>query len=95
MPPMEFEKLLVMFDDPDDRLTPELYGAIRELLARKAITEERDLNPQMPVIIDFIQQECIRQKQISDEAPDDHKRDFGELNEAFRSILKINRRNRT
>ena len=89
VPPMEFEKLLVMFDEPDDRLTPELYGAIRELLARKAVTEEKDLNPQMPVIIDFIQQECIRQKQISDEAQDDHRRDYGELNEAFRAILKI------
>ena len=65
------------------------------IIYRKAITEERDLNPQMPVIIDFIQQECIRQKQISDEAPDDHRRDFDELNEAFRAILKIKRRNRT
>ena len=68
-------------------LTPELYDAIRELLKRKAITEEKDLNPQMPVIIDFIQAECLRMKQISDAAPDDHRHDFSELNEAFRNCL--------
>ena len=91
-PPMLFEKLLALFDDPDDDLTPELYEAIRELLDRKAVTEEKDLSPQMPVIIGFIKEECARWKKISDEAPDDHRHDFGELNEAFREILKITRR---
>ncbi len=56
-------------------------------MARKAVTEEKDLNPQMPVIIDFIQSECTRQKQLSDAAPDDHRHDYGELNEAFRNLL--------
>ena len=87
VPPMEFEKLLAMFDEPDDVLTPELYEAIRELLARKAETEEKDLNPQMPVIIDFIRDDCARQKQISDAAVDDHRHDYGELNDAFRKLL--------
>ena len=87
MPPVEFEKLLTLFGEPDDALTPELYEAIRELLARKAETEEKDLNPQMPVIIDFIREECLRQKQISDAAPDDHRHDYGELNQAFRKCL--------
>ena len=41
----------------------------------------------MPVIIDFIQSECARQKQLSDAAPDDHRHDYGELNEAFRHLL--------
>ena len=84
---MECEKLLTRFGEPDGRLTPELYAAIRELLARKAVTEEKDLNPQMPVIIGFIQSECLRQKQISDAAPDDHKHDYTELNTAFRRVL--------
>lgn len=88
VPPMEFEKLLTMFEEPDDALTRELYQAIRELLARKAETEEKDLNPQMPVIIDFIRKECLLQKQISDAAPDDHRHDYTELNEAFRNCLE-------
>ena len=73
--------------DLDDALTEELYNSIQDLLARKAVTEEKDLNPQMPVIIDFIQSECARQKQLSDAAPDDHRHDYGELNEAFRNLL--------
>ncbi len=87
VPPMEFEKLLLMFNEPDDVLTPELYAAIQELLVRKAETEEKDLNPQMPVIIDFIGNECARQKQISDAAPDDHRHDYRELNQAFRKLI--------
>lgn len=90
-PPMEFERLLSLFVDcdyeRDDALTEELYNGIQELLARKAVTEEKDLNPQMPVIIDFIQSECARQKQLSDAAPDDHRHDYGELNAAFRNLL--------
>ena len=73
--------------EQDGALTEELYNGIQDLLARKAVTEEKDLNPQMPVIIDFIQSECARQKQLSDAAPDDHRHDYGELNEAFRHLL--------
>ena len=87
VPPMEFEKLLTLFSEPDEVMTPELYTAVRELLARKAGTEEKDLNPQMPVIIDFIRDECMWQKRLSEAAPDDHKYDYTELNEAFRSVL--------
>jgi len=94
VPPMEFDKLLTMFSEPDDVLTQDLYAAIQELLARKAETEEKDLNPQMPAIISFIREECARQKQISDTAPDDHKHDYAELNEAFRNLLaEIEREN--
>ena len=107
VPPMEFEKLLTLFSEPDDVLgrelydaevlnqevygsdvlTQELYEAIQELLRRKAETEEKDLNPQMPAVISFIREECVRQKKISDAAPDDHRRDYSELNEAFRKAL--------
>ena len=87
VPPMEFERLLGLFSEEEVGLTPELYTSIRELLDRKAETEEKDLNPQMPVIIGFIQSECLRQKQISDAAPDDHKHDYTELNTAFRRVL--------
>ena len=77
----------VTLNEPDAVLTPELYAAIQDLLVRKAETEEKDLNPQMPEIIDFIRDECVRQKQISDAAPDDHRHDYQELNQAFRKKL--------
>ena len=87
VPPMEFEKLLVMFDEPDDVLTKELYAAIRELLVQKAQTEEKDLSPQMPEIIGFIREECARQKEMSETTADDRKRGYGELNEVFRRLV--------
>ena len=88
VPPMEFKKLLELFDGTDPDLTSELYAGIEDLLARKAETEEKDLNPQMPVIIGFIRDECARQKLISDAAADDHKHDYGPLNEAFRNAIR-------
>jgi hypothetical protein len=65
-----------------------LYDAVQELLIRKAETEEKDLNPQMPVIIEFIREDCVRMKEVSDAAPDDRKYDHSELNEAFRKLLR-------
>ncbi len=91
-PPMEFGKLLLLFEESEagaDGLDGELLAAIRELLDRKAVTEEKDLNPQMPVIIDFITAECGRQKAISDRAADDRRHDFSELNETFRRVLGV------
>lgn len=85
--PMEFDKLLIMFDEPDDVLTKELYAAIQELLVRKAQTEEKDLNPQMPEIIGFIREECARQKEISEATADDRRRGYEELNEVFRRLV--------
>ena len=36
----------------------------------------------------------LREKQISDAAPDDHKHNYAELNEAFRNLLtEIGRKN--
>ena len=54
---------------------------------RKTETIEKDLNPQMPVIIEFIRKEYLRQKQISEALPDDRKHDYTELNAAFRHVL--------
>lgn len=86
-PPMEFEKLLALFDGTESDLDDQLLAVIRELLSRKAVTEEKDLNPQMPVIIGFITEECRKQKEISDTTPDDHKHDYTALNECFRAVL--------
>ena len=86
-PPMEFKKLLALFDGAEADLNETLLSAIRDLLSRKVVTEEKDLNPQMPVIIDFISEECRRQKEISDAAPDDHKHDYTVLNGCFRTAI--------
>lgn len=87
VPPMQFSELMKLFDDQDANLSRDLFDAIQELLAWKAMTEEKDLNPQMPVIRDFIVSECERQKLISEAAPDDRKRDYGSLNEVFRKVI--------
>ena len=87
-PPMEFEKLLKLFDGKEAALNDKLHAAIRELLSRKAVTEEKDLNPQMPAIIGFITDECRRQKEISDLTPDDRKQDYTAMNECFRAVLE-------
>ena len=85
--PMEFQKLLDLFDGREEELDDTLYEAIQELLRRKAKTEEKDLNPQMPVIIDFIKAECLRQKLLSEQTQDDHKKDYSELNAVFRRLI--------
>lgn len=87
IPPVEFKKLLQLFDGTEEDLNGDLLDAVMDLLRKKADTEEKDLNLQMPVIIDFIRRECERQKQISDAAPDDHNKDYTEMNETFRKIL--------
>ena len=88
IPPVEFQKLLGMFDGTEEGLDDTLYQSIQDLLSRKKVTEEKDLNPQMPVIIDFIREECLRQKQISEATKDDHRKDYTEINEAFRRVLR-------
>ena len=85
---MEFQTLLKLFDGTDPDLNEELLAGIQDLLIRKAETEEKDLNPQLPIIIDFITSECANQKRISDATPDDHNHDYAELNEVFRQVLK-------
>ena len=87
VPPMEFRTLLKLFDGSDPELNAELYASIQTLLERKAVTEEKTMNPHMPVIRDFIIEECARQKSISDALPDDHKRDYTVINEAFRAAV--------
>ena len=89
VPPMEFQALLTLFDGNDPDLDPELFTSIQALLERKAVTEEKDLNPQMPVIIDFIRSECDKQKTISESLQDDHRRDFDEINRIFRMALDL------
>lgn len=89
VPPMQFSELMKLFDDSDANLGRDLFDAIQELLTRKAVTEEKDLNPQIPVIQNFIASECERQKLISDAAPNDHNQDYGLLNEIFQKTIEF------
>ena len=100
MPPVPFETLLTLFDGGGKRtdgagradgsaLSPRLLEGIRELLARKAVTEEKESNPHMPVIIDFIREECDRQKLLSAAAPEDRSKDYSPLNAVFRKTLDV------
>ena len=81
-PPVLFDDLLKL------EMEPELRAAIDELLEKKKITAEKDLNPQIPVIRQFIEDELKRQKQIVDEMPDDHNRDWTALNECFARFVR-------
>ncbi len=57
--------------------------AVDELLEIKKQTTEKEENPHIPVIMDFIQSEIIKQKEISGKMPDDHNKDWGALNRIF------------
>ena len=73
-PPVLFEELLKM------EMPQELRDAIGELLERKKRTTEGEGNPQIPVIRSFIESETVRQKEIADNLPDDHNKDWTALN---------------
>ena len=80
-PPVLFEELLKL------SLPDELRRGIEELLEIKKITEEKDLNPQIPVIYDFIYNELEVQKELADAMTDDHNKEWGALNEVFKKML--------
>lgn len=86
-PPVLFNDLMILFENPLAALGPELKFEIENLLKKKAVTLETDLNPQVPEIISFIREECDRQKYLSENAPDDHKKNYKLLNDVFRRTL--------
>ncbi|MDE7252304.1 MAG: nucleotidyltransferase domain-containing protein [Acetatifactor sp.] len=80
-PPVLFDDLLKL-DMPQ-----ELRAAIDELLEIKKKTTEGEANPHMPIIKSFIEMETARQKEIADNLPDDHNKDWDALNEIFREVI--------
>lgn len=80
-PPVLFDELLKL------ELPQELRAAINDLLEIKKRTTEKEENPQMPVIRDFIESETARQKEIANNLTDDHNRDWAALNRVFRSVV--------
>jgi len=84
IPPVLFDELMKM------DMEPELRTAIEDLLERKKVTTEREMNPQIPAIQAFIQDELLRQKAISNAMPDDRNTDWSALNQCFARIINVN-----
>lgn len=80
-PPVKFDDLLTL------PLSNDLRASIKQLLEIKKVTEEKDLNPQIPAIYNFIQTEIEHQKIIADTMIDDHTKDWNSLNQIFYQIL--------
>lgn len=80
-PPVLFDDLMKM------ELPTELRSGIEQLLEKKKITQEKDLNPKIPVIQNFIQSELDRQKALTDSMTDDRSDDWKPLNRLFLDII--------
>ena len=81
-PPVLFDDLLKL-DLPDN-----LRQGIDQLLEIKKVTQEKDLNPQIPIIQNFIASELRKQKELADTTKDDHNKDWSALNDIFYEILR-------
>lgn len=84
-PPVLFDELM------QTDMNMELKNAILELLEKKKVTDEKELNAQMPVIFEFISSEIAKQKEIIETMKDDRNCDWEALNQLFLSCLKGNR----
>lgn len=82
-PPVLFDELLKL------ELPQDLRAAIDELLEIKKITTEKEENPQITVIREFIESETARQKDIADKLADDHNKDRTALDQVFRSVISL------
>lgn len=78
----------VLFDDLLNLTLPDqLRNGIDGLLKIKKITDEKDLNPQIPVIYEFIKNELEIQKELSESIIDDHNKNWEPLNSIFINII--------
>lgn len=82
IPPVRFDELL------RQSLPKELSEEIERMLTIKATSDEKDKNPKMPVIQQFIEAEIERYGQLSKEMPDDRTPDWEALDRAFLTILE-------
>ena len=81
IPPVRFDALL------HQSLPKELSEEIERMLAIKANSDEKDQNPKMPIIHQYIETEIARYGQLSKEMPDDRTLDWEALDRVFLSIL--------
>ena len=65
----------------------DLRSGIEELLEKKKVTEEKDKNPQIPAVQEFICSELKRQKNLLANMADDRKNEWDILNEIFMEML--------
>ena len=89
VPPVRFTDLLVLFDGCDEMLDERLYEAIQDLLVKKAVTLETDLNPQIPVIQNFIESACPRLKATAVKANNNRQAQKDALDAAFLKALNL------
>lgn len=82
-PPVCFDELMKV-DMPG-----ELRKGIEELLEKKKQTKEKEENPQIPVIRDFIVQELERQKNSIEHLEDDRNPDWEGLNQVFFQLIGL------
>lgn len=80
-PPVLFEELLQL------ELPQDLRAAVDELLEVKKSTTEKEENPQIAVIREFIESETARQKDMADKMADDHNKDLTALNQVFKRAI--------
>lgn len=80
-PPVLFDELLKL------NLPDSLKNGIDELLKIKKVTDEKDFNPQIPVVYEFIKNELEIQKKHAETTTDDHNKDWHILNTVFTNIV--------
>lgn len=80
-PPVLFDDLLQI------QLPEDLLAGIDTLLKIKKVTDEKALNPQIPVIYEFIKKELDTQKELAGTIADDHNKNIENLNAVFIQIV--------
>ncbi len=77
LPPVTFEELM------NQELDGNLRNAIEEMLVIKTATDEKALNPTIPVIQQFIEQQISYYEKLACEMEDDRVPDWERLNRVF------------
>lgn len=70
------------------KLPDELHHGIDKLLETKKVTDEKDWNSHIPIIMDFIKSEVKEQKRFVDAMEDDRRREWDTLNDIFLDVLE-------
>lgn len=81
IPPVKFKDLCMQ------ALPEKLSDEIEELLIVKSKSRERDLNPRLPVIQKYVEDEIIRYEQLLMSMQDDRIADWAMLDKVFLEIL--------
>ena len=82
IPPVRFDELLMQ------KLPEDLSDEIDKMLDIKSRSDEKDLNPQLPVIKSYIEKEINRYEQLIKTMDDDRTADWETLNKLFLEILE-------